>query len=433
LQLSEFKDWNDVARLFAPSYDSGDIPDTLTSDIDRLTATYADPAERAAEWLRFVQQKLRYFALALGEGGLVPRELQAIWMSRFGDCKDAARLYVAGARRMGLDVCSALVSTTHGPALDDFLPSPNVFNHCIVRLRLNGTSYWLDPTLQMQSGSLANIDQPHAGWALPLTAHTAALESLGNAAPLHVVDCLDDIRVGPKRGSPVTLHRTIECRSWVADAVRNRIANEGTAEYVNRVQKELELVWPKVAATAPLQITDDAMANHLVATFAFGIRDGWKAADSGKGMTFNVVDQIIVRELNPISNAGRHSDIYLARPRKVTSRILIEMPCRWSGRGSDREYRAQGMTYKTQFTVRDRIIRSAKELTITVWSLPASEAEAYRQVVNQIHQGSLMLKARELFGRTRPAGLRFKIVVYVLYYAVISILFILWILWAGSR
>jgi transglutaminase-like putative cysteine protease len=128
--------------------------------------------------LRVVQRELRYFAFSLGEGGLIPRPLDAIWSTRFGDCKDAAKLYTAGARRLGLEASAALVSTTHGYSLGDFLRS-GVFNHCIVRLRLDGASYWLDPTVSVQSGKLRDVLQPHAGWALPLTPQTTGLERLG--------------------------------------------------------------------------------------------------------------------------------------------------------------------------------------------------------------------------------------------------------------
>jgi hypothetical protein len=427
MQLTEFRNWSEVARLFTASYESPDVPETLASEIDRLAAAYQDPAERAAEWLRFVQKNLRYFAIVPGEGALIPRELPAIWAGRFGDCKDAARLYVAGARRLGLDACAALVSTTHGPALDDFLPSPAVFNHCIVRLRRNGASYWLDPTLQMQSGSLANIDQPHAGWALPLTADTTALESLGSKEPLHVLNCVDDISFGPKRQSPVTLRRTTETRYWVADAVRNRIANEGTVEYLKRVQKDLELVWPNVVATAPLQITDDPVTNHLVVTTSFEIRDGWTPANNKQGLTFSVADQVIAGQLNQIGGNARHADIYLGRPRKVTSSVVIEMPRRWSGKATDWQFREQGVAYRARFSVRGRIIRNEKELTIKAWSMPAGEAAAYRAVVDRMRQGSLVLRARELFGRIFPAGLLPKIAIYVLFYGAI-IIYWLWAL-----
>jgi transglutaminase-like putative cysteine protease len=162
-QVSEFQDWREVAELFEPHYRDDTLPQAIAAELERLRAQYPSDAQRAAEWLRLVQRDLRYFALSLGEGGLVPRSLEAIWNGRFGDCKDAARLYVAGARRLGLDACAALVSTTHGLGLRDFLPSIQAFNHMVVRLQLQGATYWLDPTLQPQGGTLAHIGFPHAG------------------------------------------------------------------------------------------------------------------------------------------------------------------------------------------------------------------------------------------------------------------------------
>ncbi|WP_296331000.1 DUF3857 domain-containing protein [Reyranella sp.] len=210
LQFTEFPAWSDVSRLFAPYYQSADLPEILAGEIDRLAAEYPDPADRAVEWLRFVQRELRYFALSFGEGGLVPRDLASIWSSRFGDCKDAALLYVAGARRLGLEACAALTSTTHGIALPDFLPASDLFNHCIVRLRLEGKSYWLDPTCSEQAGRLAMLSQVHSGWGLPLSDDADVLERIGSDEPAQQVNIEDEVEFGPKPDSPAKLTRQIE-------------------------------------------------------------------------------------------------------------------------------------------------------------------------------------------------------------------------------
>ncbi len=198
LQFSEFSAWSEVSRLFTPYYESADIPEGLSSEIDQLGERFPNPADRAVEWLRFVQRELRYFALSFGEGGLVPRGLASIWSSRFGDCKDAVQLYVAGARRLGLEACAALTSTTYGNALPDFLAASDLFNHCIVRLRLNGRSYWLDPTCPEQAGRLAVLTQVHSGWALPLSGEADALEQIGPEEVSPQVNIEDEIEFGPK-------------------------------------------------------------------------------------------------------------------------------------------------------------------------------------------------------------------------------------------
>ncbi len=401
VQVTEFGAWNEVARQFSPLFESADIPGDLAGEIDRLAEAHPDNARRAAEWLRFVQRTLRYFALSLGEGGFVPRRLDAIWASRFGDCKDATRLYIAGARRMGFDACAALVSTTHGPALDAFLPSPNTFNHCIVRLHLNGMSYWLDPTLPMQSGALDNIDMPHVGWALPLAPDTTELERLGSEAPVHCLDCEDELQFGPKRESQARLRRRIKHFSWVADLMRKRIADEGTAEYSKAISKELQAMWPSVSETAPMETSDDPVGNCLTTTFTFEVRDGWKQDPSGR-LSFVIADLNLPRELIPVAGAPRLTDIFLGRPRKLTRRVRMEMPRKWSGHGWRRVQEASSLGYIDQLAINGKIIDSSKELVVRGWSVPAAEAANYNELVGKLHQNLLTIFASERFGKIRP-------------------------------
>jgi hypothetical protein len=304
-----------------------------------------------------VQHKLRYFALSLGEGGLVPRGIEAIWNTRFGDCKDAAHLYVAGARRMGLDVCAALVSTTHGPALDDFLPSPNVFNHCIVRLRLNAASYWLDPTLQMQSGDLENIFLPHVGWALPLTPETECLEKLASETPLHFLD-------------------------WML--------------------KELQATWPAVAETEPMRICDDRGRNCFTAILSYEIRDCWKRIGPDGRLGFAITDLVTARELNPLKGTPRQTDIYLGHPRKITRRLRMDMPRNWAGQGWQRVQKVPGISYTDQLSIDGRTIDHIKKLVIEAWSVPAAQAGDYGQVSSKLRENLLTIWARERFGKVRP-------------------------------
>jgi hypothetical protein len=403
LQFSEFESWTEVARLFAPFYEETIVPDALAEEIDRLSTAHSGLEERAAEWLRFVQKKLRYFALSLGEGGLLPRELGAIWNTRFGDCKDAAKLYIVGARRMGLDVSAALVSTTHGPALNDFAPSPGVFNHCIVRLYLNGVAYWLDPTMQTQSGSLRHIFQPHAGWALPLTPETTQLEKMGGDAPLHVLHSEEELRVGPKRESPAKFRRHVEYFFWAADMVRNRIANEGSAEYARTMLKELQGVWSNVVETQPIEVLDDQAENCLTLVLSYEIHDCWKLHSDGKRSSFSIIDTAITGEqLNLLGGMPREAEVYLGRPRKITRYLRMDLPRKWPGNGWWHDLETPGVRFVNRLKIDGKIMSNSKELSITAWSLPAAQAGAYTDIVNKLRENILIIWASERFGRIRP-------------------------------
>ena len=401
VQFSEFESWNDVARLLAPFYEGDAFPEALAEEVNRLAAAHQDPAERAVEWLRFVQQELRYFAFSLGEGGLTPRKLEAIWSTRFGDCKDASTLYAAGARQLGLDTCAALVSSTHGFTLNDVIPSSGVFDHCIVRLRLDGTNYWLDPTMPIQSGSLQNIFQPHTGWALTLSPDTTDLEQMEGDRPIDVVHWEDNVTFGPKRASPAILRRRIDYLSWAADATRNRIANEGLTSYSQAMLKELQSHSPGALETSPVEIHDDRIGNRLTLALSYEIRDCWKVASEGSRLDF-VIATGVSRDLQPISAGRREADIYLGRPRKITSVIQCHMPSNWQVAGSSNSLKGSGLTYADRLRIGGRSITESRELVIDAWSIPAREAEAYHAIAKKLQGDLLVIWARERFGKIRP-------------------------------
>jgi hypothetical protein len=403
---TEFERWSEVADLFEPHYRDSSLPVDVARELDRLVAACSSQAEQAVEWLRFVQRELRYFALSLGEGGLIPRLLDEIWSTRFGDCKDAARLYVAGARRLGIDACAALVSTTHGLSLADFLPAPHVFNHVMVRLRLGGTVYWVDPTMQQQRGSLGEIALLHAGWALPLVAN-AELEQLPRAQPLHHVHCEDAIRFGPRPESPATLRRSMQFAYWTADTLRNHIESEGLSKLSTRQLAELRAVWRHVSETEPMSVRDDAVNNRLEVLCSYEIRDCWTREPDGK-LSFKIADDFTVKELAVLKDTRRQSDILLGRPRKASWRAQLHMPRRWRGTGWSDVLDEPGIRFSSELLVEKDLLSLGKVLTIDTWSVTAARAEGYAEVASRVMRNLTTLWARERFGKLIPpvSGLR---------------------------
>ncbi|MGH8201172.1 MAG: DUF3857 domain-containing protein [Steroidobacteraceae bacterium] len=401
-QITEFADWGEVASLFTPHYHPNELPADIAAKLDEISNRHGGMAERAVEWLRFVQRELRYFALAIGQGGWVPRPLDVIWAGRFGDCKDATRLYVAGARHLGLEVCPALVSTTHGLALGDMLPSPFLFNHVIVRLQIDSTTYWLDPTLQGQGGSLERLVQPHVGWALPLLEGQAQLVRLPEAEPLEHVHCEDSVEFGPDPQSPASLRREYTLAHWTADAMRNRVQNEGVSKLTAQLLQELQATWPQITVTTPLAISDDLEGNRLVVTVSYTIPNCWKRQDTSDRWVFVMADTLVWKELALLANTQRKFPLLLGRPRRVQWHARMQMPCRWRGKGFSNTTNEQGIRFASTFDVEPRQIVLHKELVIERWSLDAEHAAGYAQVVTKLRQNALTIYARVAFGRLRP-------------------------------
>jgi hypothetical protein len=398
-QVSEFATWGEVAQLFAPHYQDGVLPDGLRAACADLAAARMDPPTLAVEWLRFVQRTLRYFALALGDGGLLPRDLETIWTRRFADCKDAARFYVAGARHLGLDASAALVSTTHGMSLNAFLPSAHVFNHVVVRLRIGDKTYWLDPTLPPQAGSLEQLVTSHAGWALPLTADTQALEALPEAAPVEIIRCEDHLTLGQKPESTATLERRFELRFWAADNVRNRIANEGPAKLATQLLQDLLGNWPRAAETKPPAFEEDKQSNTLTMRFAYEIPNPWILAQDGKRWMLPLLDTVTHKELAKLQVTRRQGPVLLGRPRRASWRATVTMPRRWRGKGWQNVFEEPGLRFTGNLKFSGKEVIVDRELTVSAWSMAADQADGYTRVVTKLNLNVTQLFARMELGR----------------------------------
>ncbi|MBI5905946.1 MAG: DUF3857 domain-containing protein [Deltaproteobacteria bacterium] len=119
--------FEEQAKTFAES--DGPIPDRL----DALTSSF--------------QRRIRYFGdWRPRNGGYVPRPLAEIASSQYGDCKDMATAVVAILRKAGARADVAWIHRRPIPPGALPLATPDAFNHTIVRVVQDGSTYWVDPT-----------------------------------------------------------------------------------------------------------------------------------------------------------------------------------------------------------------------------------------------------------------------------------------------
>lgn len=170
VEASDFASWADLAAHFAPLYArAGTVPaeGTLRTEVERIRAASSDPAARAEAALKLVQSRVRYVAVLLGEGGLKPTDAATTWSRRFGDCKAKTALLLAILGELGIEAEPVFVSSAFGDALPERLPMIAMFDHVLVRARMDGRDYWLDGT-RTGDGSLAALEVPAYDWGLPV-------------------------------------------------------------------------------------------------------------------------------------------------------------------------------------------------------------------------------------------------------------------------
>ncbi|MGQ2991981.1 DUF3857 domain-containing transglutaminase family protein [Brevundimonas sp.] len=377
VHVAEVMSWAEVSDAFRHAYEP---PRTLPPDLEAHVAALAglaSPSERAVAALACVQDGLRYHSIGFGVGGFRPREIDQIWATRYGDCKDASRLCVAILRRLGLEAAPALVNTATGFALNEATPNLTAFDHCIVRLVLDGRTWWLDPTLSSQGGALATLTPVRMGWALPLI-EGATLEPMPDGEAPLVYEAVETWTFPQMAADPARLTLRTTYRDWRADDVRRWAANDSPAEMARILREPFEKDYGRLTVIEPLTIVDDAMANLITLEATFAVESALIPGPGEGNVRFASRDDVVGPSLGFIESPDRSAPIDMGSPRRLITRRLFNFPRHieiqpWSVSESGPGARQQN-TFRW---LSDRQAEQVLSLDLMRRSIPASEAKDY--------------------------------------------------------
>ena len=151
LAVSTFPDYPAFAQAYhARAAAAAARPDAAIAALaNQLTQGLDDMQARAIALSDWVRRNIRYVAVYLGPGGVVPHPASSVLANRYGDCKDHAVLLQALLAAAGIPSSAALVNGDDAYRLPA-VPTLGVLNHVIVyvpRLQL-----FLDPTAGTVAG-----------------------------------------------------------------------------------------------------------------------------------------------------------------------------------------------------------------------------------------------------------------------------------------
>ncbi|MCY7398133.1 MAG: tetratricopeptide repeat protein, partial [Sphingomonas bacterium] len=170
IQLTSYARWQDVVSVMKPLFDKARKPEPgspLLVEAGTIAKAHATPETRMLAALRLTQEKVRYVALALGEGTHIPATGDQTWTRKFGDCKGKVAMLLALLDRLGVAAEPTLTSGRASELLSGSLPSLYAFDHVVIKASIGGRDYLLDPTNYGQR-TLDELISPNFHWGLPL-------------------------------------------------------------------------------------------------------------------------------------------------------------------------------------------------------------------------------------------------------------------------
>lgn len=276
LQLSEFSDWEQVARWNLELFKVAEpLSSALESQIRSWNSELATKEQRLFAALRFVQDEIRYMGIELGSYSHRPAQPSAVFARRFGDCKDKSLLLSVMLRKLGVDAHPALVNTKAQNQIANWQPSPFSFDHCIVKGELDGRALWLDPTITHQRGGLDQISNLDYSLALVVQQGARGLEIIP-AEPLTEATIFVNETFTIADSAPASFQVVTTYRGAEADSIRARIASESLSEVSREYINYYSDPFPDIESEGRPTINDDPNANILVVAENYRIPRFWK-------------------------------------------------------------------------------------------------------------------------------------------------------------
>ncbi|MCK6599147.1 MAG: DUF3857 domain-containing protein [Bdellovibrionaceae bacterium] len=151
IEISTAKDWS--FDLLKPIIDQNEA--VINQKIPNKFALALEQAKRATRFhdqvnilMNEIQNQVRYFGdWRTIKGGIIPRDLETIVSSGFGDCKDFSALLASLLRELGYKANIAWVYRAN-PYIEfpTQFPSLSTQNHAITHVELENKDYWFDAT-----------------------------------------------------------------------------------------------------------------------------------------------------------------------------------------------------------------------------------------------------------------------------------------------
>lgn len=185
LHISTIKSWNTIANWYSDlvrsqSVFNSEVEQKFKEIFPEENVLKLTETERARRIYYYIMNNFNYSFVEFKQSGFVPQKPAKTISSKLGDCKDFSTLFATLGRKAGLDVNLVLILTSDYGRRSLVLPSQD-FNHCIVKVKLDGKEQFLELTdKNMPFKSVPNGLLNATGLEIPFMSNTDKVYNLFN-------------------------------------------------------------------------------------------------------------------------------------------------------------------------------------------------------------------------------------------------------------
>jgi len=323
VQVGDFVSWEEIITWALPLYKTTNpLSPELTKRIIEWRAESSKDEERLLSALRFVQDDVRYLAIEIGPSSHRPNQPSEVFKRRFGDCKDKSLLLVTILNGLGIEAYPALVNTEAKQNVSAFQPSPFDFDHCIVKAECGGKTYWLDPTISLQRGTIESLSTTDEAFGLVLKEGNRDLDAIPPPTDDQILESVSEIFTLDNYSAAARLEVTTTYRGAQADSQRYFLTEQPLSELAKDFLNYYAKVDPMISAEGLPVVSDDQVSNTLVVKEKYRIPDFFRAGSR------EVFADRINEELTKPSITQRSMPLAVSYPTYVEQNLEVNLPYR---------------------------------------------------------------------------------------------------------
>ena len=330
-QISQFQSWNDVAKNYNQYYQISAADrnwlHAKAKEIVEADTIFDDPI---VPLVRFVQDKIRYLGFENGLSSHKPSNPKDIFNRRYGDCKDKSFLLSELLKSYQIDAHPILVNSSFGNTINEDLPSPNSFDHCIVQYKKFNKDYFIDPTISNQGIDAEEIFTPDYGYGLILDDNTTALTKFekpdygkANITETFIIDSIG--------GSTRLKVETVYTGSK-ADNTRAEFNANGLSSIQKSYLDFYSLAYNDIEVAQDMYFKDDRNQKNTFTVYEeYVIPNHWAAMPEDPEQIYSEYYALAIDNfMFPQKTAKRKSPYYINESTNVDYNIVIFTPEKWS-------------------------------------------------------------------------------------------------------
>ncbi|MEI9919548.1 MAG: DUF3857 domain-containing protein [Bacteroidota bacterium] len=384
LQVTDFADWDEFSKWTVNLFNVNKVKSkALTKFIDSLKSI-SNHETQVLTAIKTIQDKVRYFSFVDGMSAYRPHDPAMVFGNKYGDCKDKSLLLSEILNEIGVESHPILVNTEYGKAMDERLPSPWNFDHCIVQYKYNDSVRYLDPTITWQRGSIDKIVTPDYYFGVVADAKQPGLTKIPTTKNSTVIRAKEDFEVldiGGGAKLKVETYYTGSEADALRDGFKTRTKAEINKDYVDFYANE----YPEIKIAKPVTYKDDTVNNALTVFEEYDIPKFWEYDSSKSLYIAETYARVISSYLVKPSTKSRHTPFTIRYPLDVQLITRIHVPDEWNVDDYTKEIVGPAFDFSARWGYSEKVIRLQFDLHNSEGFVEPSRSVEYVDKIDKVY------------------------------------------------